>query len=192
MNVTLIIDYLTNLEKENKELNINNKELNINNTKLVEELANLSKFSILTNVNKQLEKTNKMNTDLNNELRNNKNNITIVKQQLDKIIMDLNNELKIKNDNINTLNDDINILKEQLEKTNKININLSNELKEKNIYIYNLENQVETNTNNYEKIIIKDVNYLLDPDNNIYDIVNNKPNNKVAVMKNNKVKFIKK
>jgi len=135
MNLESIIEFLTNLEKENIELKKKILELETTNNKMNVDLGNMSKVSMISNMDKQLkEKTNT-----------------------------------------------IQLLESQLEKINR-------ELKEKNMYIYNLEKQIDSK---HEKITIKDNDYFV-IDNNVYDILDGKPNIVVGTIKNNKVKFIKK
>lgn len=82
--------------------------------------------------------------------------------------------------------------------------NMDKQLKDKMAYIVIIERQLQkannvnndlqliiANNNKYEKLVIKEQDYLIDGDNNIYNILNGKANKIVAKMKNNKVKFIK-
>jgi len=135
MNIESIIQFLSNLEKENIELKKKIIELENTNNKMNFDLGNMSKVSMISNMDKQLK------------------------------------------DKTST----IQLLESQLEKINR-------ELKEKNMYIYNLEKQIDSK---HEKISIKDNDYFV-IDNNVYDIIDGKPNIVVGTIKNNKVKFIKK
>jgi hypothetical protein len=130
MNLEDIIDYLKDIENQNIKLKkkiIENENIIL---KLNDDLTNLSKVSLISNMDKQL------------------------KDKMAYIV----------------------IIERQLQKAN----NLNNELQ-----------FIIDDNNKYEKLVIKDQNYLIDGDNNIYDILNGKANKIVAKMKNNKVKFIK-
>ncbi len=106
--------------------------------------------------------------------------------------------IEIENINLK-LNDDL----INLSKVSLIS-NMDKQLKDKMAYTViierqllkanNLNNELQliiNDNNKYEKLVVKDINYLIDSDNNIYDILNGKANKIVAKMKNNKVKFIK-
>jgi hypothetical protein len=106
--------------------------------------------------------------------------------------------IEIENINLK-LNDDL----INLSKVSLIS-NMDKQLKDKMAYTVIIERQLQkannlnselqliiSDNNKYEKIVIKDQNYFIDCDNNIYDILNGKANKIVAKMKNNKVKFIK-
>lgn len=142
-----IIEFLKNIESENKNLKNKVIELELSNKNLNDDLNNLSKFSLISNFDKQLKE---------------KNNIIIS-------------------------------LEQQINKNN-------NELKEKNGIIYNLENELEKinclykeieklksddEDNEKYQITFKKVNYLVDNDNNVY----NMDNIIVGKLVNKKVKF---
>ena len=69
MNSNNINNYILDLENENNNLKKNNDELNYKNNEYKEELENLIKVSIITNLNKQLKEKQDLIIILNNEIR---------------------------------------------------------------------------------------------------------------------------
>jgi len=151
-----ITNFIKNLENENKLL----KEKIIIKDNIIEqhqfEIDNLSKVSIITNLNKQL--------------KDKTSYIEILEKQ---------NGLKNSEENSNYKNK-IRILEEENSNFKSKIISL-----EKNI------NDLEENINEsqFEKVTYKNKDYFIDGENNVYDIIDNKPNVIVGILKNNKIKL---
>jgi hypothetical protein len=75
MNSKIIFDYILYLENENNDFKNKNDQLIASLNDLNEELNSLKKVSLMLNFNKQLKEKNTIITNLENEIRNIKNNL---------------------------------------------------------------------------------------------------------------------
>jgi chromosome segregation ATPase len=179
-----ITNFIKNLENENKLL----KEKIIIKDNIIEqhqfEIDNLSKVSIITNLNKQLkDKTSyieileKQNGLKNSEENSNyKNKIRILEEENS----NYKNKIRILEEENSNYKNKIRILEEENSNFKSKIISL-----EKNI------NDLEENINEsqFEKVTYKNKDYFIDGENNVYDIIDNKPNVIVGILKNNKIKL---
>ena len=165
-----ITNFIKNLENENKLL----KEKIIIKDNIIEqhqfEIDNLSKVSIITNLNKQLkDKTSYIEIlEKQNGLKNSEEN------------SNYKNKIRILEEENSNYKNKIRILEEENSNFKSKIISL-----EKNI------NDLEENINEsqFEKVTYKNKDYFIDGENNVYDIIDNKPNVIVGILKNNKIKL---
>ena len=75
MNSKIIFDYILYLENENNDFKNKNDQLIASLNDLNEELNSLKKVSLMLNFNKQLKEKDTIITNLENEIRNIKNNL---------------------------------------------------------------------------------------------------------------------
>lgn len=147
MNLDTIYDYYKNIENENKLYLAKINDLTNKLSQLQTDINDLSKVSMISNMDKQL--------------KDKLNNIELLEKQVDR-----------------------------LTKTNKDLVTINQELNSKNL---ELEEQInkKKKKKKYDTITFKETDYLVDIDNNVYDIIDEKPNNIIGILKNNKIKFNK-
>jgi hypothetical protein len=197
INSELIFNYIKNLENEilklKEQILMKDNVINTN----ISEIENLSKVSIITNLNKQikekninieiLERTNENLLKLNRELESDNK----LNNSYKNIIKELENENSKKNKDIEYLENKLKVcenrifcLEEEISSSNLLKLKEENDkLIEK---IKSLENEEE-----YETIIYKNIEYIIDDEQNVYTIKDNKPDKIVGKLKNNKVKLNK-
>jgi DNA repair exonuclease SbcCD ATPase subunit len=200
INLDIIIEFLKNLELENINQKIKINQLENNSQNLTNDLNNLSKVSMISNLDKQLkekintinlleQQVNKLNSELQKKLPNKNNK--------------LDNELKEKNNKISILENELEKINSAYEKNLSV-LKLDNDLLHKEInelktFIAKIkEDKTNDESSDDEQqsddtkypITFKKVNYLVDESDNVYDIINDKANKIVGKLVNNKVKFI--
>lgn len=135
----------------------------------------------------QLQKINELTIKLK-ELQTDINDLSKVS-----MISSMDKQLKDKLNNIEILEKQVDRLNKSNKELNNINQELNHinqELNHKNLQLEEQLNK-KKNKKKYDMITFKDNDYLVDNDNNVYDIIDDKPNNLVGIMKNNKIKFNK-
>lgn len=161
MNLDTIYNYYKNIENENKLYLAKIEELTTKLNQLQTDITDLSKVSMISSMDKQL--------------KDKLNNIELLEKQVDRLTKN-NKELTSQNQ---TLTNQVQLLTKQNQELSSINLELEEQVNKKK------------NKKKYDTITYKEIDYLVDGDNNVYDIVGNKPNNIVGLMKNNKIKFNK-
>jgi hypothetical protein len=172
MNTQNIISYIQNLDNENIELKkkIENNET-INN-ELQESLNNFTKVSIINNLNKQLQDKN--------------NQIIMLEKQISKLNIH-NEELKRKNDELIQKNETISSINDNLSSPTKESSSPTKELINDNSQNKNVSNKKKSKKK-YQQVKYKKNVYLLDDETNeLYDIIDDKPNKIIGNYINNKI-----
>lgn len=197
-NLDHVIQFLKNMEFENNNQKIKINELESYSKNLTNDYDNLSKISIISNLDKQLKekiniissleqqlekanRSNNKNTKIDHELKEKNTKIFFLENELEKINSAYEKNLSLlKNENI-LLNKEINELKTHISKMeNKQNEKLNNDSDEES----------DEESDDKYQITFKKVNYLVDNDDNVYNIVNDKANVIIGKLVNKKVKFL--
>jgi hypothetical protein len=166
MNSKIIFDYISYLENENNDFKNKNDNLIANLNDLNDELNSLKKVSLMLNFNKQLKEKDTIITNLENEIRNIKNN--------------LNKKIEIKSEaDIKTKSEaDIKTKSEADIKTKSEPVN---------------EDKKKKKPKNCEIIKYKLTEYLLNNETNeIFELNDKKLLESIGILKNGKVKFYNK
>lgn len=101
MNLELIINYLKNLENDNKEFKEKINQLENTNSKLENDLVNLSKVSMIASMDKQIKEKLSTIEILERQLeKSNRTNIELKNNLFEKINIKDNEYLKDNNNNI--------------------------------------------------------------------------------------------
>ena len=185
-----IINYIQNLNNENSYLKTQLKNNENINSELQESINNFTKVSIINNLNKQLKdkinqitllekqinKLNNINEELINEnkklINNNKLTIILNKEPNEEILNKEPNEELSKITNTHKKNKDKKIIKETLDDTSNQQIKKKSKKK-------------------FQELQYKKIKYLLDTSSNeIYDIINDKPNKIIGTFINKKILFM--
>jgi len=165
MNSKIIFDYILYLENENNDFKNKNDQLIASLNDLNEELNSLKKVSLMLNFNKQLKEKDTIITNLENEIRNIKNN-------LDKKI-EMKSEVDIKT-------------------KSEVDIKTKSEADIKTNIVVN-EDKKKKKPKNCEIIKYKLTEYLLNNDTNeIFELNDKKLLESIGILKNGKVKFYNK
>ena len=204
-NLDHIIQFLKNLDSENKNLKIKINELELYIKNLTNDLDNLSKVSIISNLDKQLKEKmciisslEKVNSELQKKISSKNVNelnarILLLENEIEKNNSAYEEKLLLLKNNNTKLQDEIKLYIIKNNETNESNE--SNELNNKSNNESNelnneSNNDSEEETDNKYPIIFKKKNYLVDNDNNVYNIINNKANIIIGKLIKNKVKFL--
>jgi len=165
MNSKIIFDYILYLENENNDFKNKNDQLIASLNDLNEELNSLKKVSLMLNFNKQLKEKDTIITNLENEIRNIKNN-------LDKKI-EMKSEVDIKT-------------------KSEVDIKTKSEADIKTNIVVN-EDKKKKKPKNCEIIKYKLTEYLLNNETNeIFELNDKKLLESIGILKNGKVKFYNK
>jgi hypothetical protein len=182
MNSKIIFDYISYLENENNDFKNKNDNLIASLNDLNDELNSLKKVSLMLNFNKQLKEKDTIITNLENEIRNIKNN--------------LNKKIEIKSEaDIKTKSEaDIKTKSEADIKTKSeadIKTKSEADIKTKSEAVN--EDKKKKKPKNCEIIKYKLTEYLLNNETNeIFELNDTKLLESIGKLKNGKVKFYNK
>jgi len=205
MNSKIIFDYILYLENENNDFKNKNDQLIASLNDLNEELNSLKKVSLMLNFNKQLKEKNTIITNLENEIRNIKNNLDKkieMKSEVDiktksEVDIEIKSEadIEIKSEaDIKTKSEvDIKTKSEADIKTkSEVDIKTKSEADIKTNIVVN-EDKKKKKPKNCEIIKYKLTEYLLNNDTNeIFELNDKKLLESIGILKNGKVKFYNK
>jgi hypothetical protein len=197
MNSKIIFDYILYLENENNDFKNKNDQLIASLNDLNEELNSLKKVSLMLNFNKQLKEKNTIITNLENEIRNIKNNLDKkieIKSEAD-IEIKSEADIEIKSEADIEIKSEVDIKTKSeadIKTKSEVDIKTKSEADIKTNIVVN-EDKKKKKPKNCEIIKYKLTEYLLNNDTNeIFELNDKKLLESIGILKNGKVKFYNK